>query len=253
VAADAGCATRVLIINPNNSESITRRLRTEARRVFGAVVGVDAVTAAKGPRYVETQADEVVAGAAVLDIVQRLENPSFREAQDGDASNAVVETLPDSATVYDAYAIGCFSDPALAAVREVTAKPVVGFGEATLLLAHGLGVDFALICNVDSDVPGLRELAERYGLAKRLAAIRPVGFSIAAFDNDDPRAAEALRRAARQVVKENHVGALCLGCAVFADFRQALSEELDVTVLDGMISAVELASFCVRMRPNRRA
>lgn len=245
-AADA--PLRLLIINPNRSGSMTQHLRSEAQREFAQAAVVDVVTAANGPQYVETQADEDIAAAAVLDIVRRLERRKLPGAGEGGAASAVAHGLPVVPVDYDAYAVGCFSDPALSLAREATPKPVIGFGEATLLFAHGLGVDFALICNVDSDVLSLREMAARYGLDTRLAGIRPTGFSIAAFDRGDPRAFEALRAVAREAVDSGNVGALCLGCAVFVGCRQALADELGVPVFEGMRSAVELASFYARMR-----
>lgn len=63
--------------------------------------------------------------------------------------------------------VGCFSDPALDAVRETVRMPVVGPGQSSVLLAMQLGERFSILSPLDSgakrQLPRLRAYASRSG------------------------------------------------------------------------------------------
>lgn len=70
---------------------------------------------------------------------------------------------------YDAFALGCFFDPALRQARSLVDIPVVGLSESCMLLACSLGKSFGLVAlNRDQRVRH-EELAVEYGLERRLA------------------------------------------------------------------------------------
>jgi Asp/Glu/hydantoin racemase len=70
---------------------------------------------------------------------------------------------------YDAFALGCFFDPALRQARSLVDIPVVGLSESCMLLACSLGKSFGLVAlNRDQQVRH-EELAVEYGLERRLA------------------------------------------------------------------------------------
>lgn len=219
---------RILIVNPNRSTSITERILRVASRYLQPGTSLDAVTAAEGPAYVETRRDEVLAAHAVLKTLDRL------------------GTEPS----YHAFIIACFSDPGLLAARESMPAPVLGLGEATLLLAHGLGVPYSLLTNVPADEEPLREMARSYHLDARLVSLRPAGFPIEAFDREEPAAGEGLRRAAKAAVEEDGARALCLACAAMAGWDHLLARELGVPVLDGVACAVTLAQIYLALGLN---
>jgi allantoin racemase len=245
---------RVLLINPNSTTSITRRLADTARSTAPFGARIDAVTVADGPAYVETDADEAQAEAAVVDFVRGLEGGAVDGTFGPSACAGIIEgELATHPAAYDAYVIGCFSDPGLEVTRSITAKPVVGFGQATLLMAHALGEPFTVLCNVEDDVPAIDRLASAYGLGRNLVAIRPIGFTIAEFDRGDAVALESLTRTARATIEADGARVLCLGCAVFSNARLALTAELGVTVFDGLSAGLELATFFVGLGARRDA
>ena len=53
---------------------------------------------------------------------------------------------------WDAVVLGCFGDPGLDAFREIVSIPVVGPGEASVLLAASLGHRFSIVTISDSVV-----------------------------------------------------------------------------------------------------
>jgi len=75
---------------------------------------------------------------------------------------------------YDAFALGCFYDPALRAVRSLVDIPCVGLSETCMLVACSLGHRFGLVSLEESQRAQHEELARAYGLRERLAGVLPM-------------------------------------------------------------------------------
>ncbi len=208
---------RMLLINPNTSSEMTAKM--------AAFVGAaaDVVRAPFGPRYIEGDADEAVAALAVAQIV------AARAAD------------------YDAFVIGCFSDPGLLAARELApAKPVVGIGQASFLLASGLGTRFSILGALPEEGPIFTRLARCYGLEALLVSVRPANLTIERLTKGDPATLPALIGAGRLAVADG-AGALCLGCAGMSGLGDALSRELGVPVLEPVLSGLALAGLYLKL------
>ncbi|NDG50176.1 MAG: hypothetical protein EBY30_14325 [Rhodospirillales bacterium] len=72
---------------------------------------------------------------------------------------------------YDAFALGCFYDPALRAVRSLVDIPCVGLSETCMLVACSLGQRFGLVALEASQRAQHEDLARNYGLQQRLAGV----------------------------------------------------------------------------------
>lgn len=72
---------------------------------------------------------------------------------------------------YDAFALGCFFDPALRTVRSLVDIPCLGLSETCMLVACSLGQRFGLISLEASQRAQHEELARLYGLRERLAGV----------------------------------------------------------------------------------
>ena len=75
---------------------------------------------------------------------------------------------------YDAFALGCFYDPALRAARSLVDIPCIGLSETCMLVACSLGHRFGLVSLEDSQRAQHEELARAYGLLDRLAGVVPM-------------------------------------------------------------------------------
>jgi allantoin racemase len=75
---------------------------------------------------------------------------------------------------YDAFALGCFFDPALRACRSLVDIPCVGLSETCMLVACSLGHRFGLVSLEESQRAQHEELARAYGLRERLAGVLPM-------------------------------------------------------------------------------
>lgn len=222
--------SRILLINPNTSVEMTAKMAafveaavTADRAGLPPGAAVDTVQAPFGPEYIEGDVDEAVAALAVA------------------------ETVASHAAGYDAFVIGCFSDPGLRAARELCrGKPAVGIAEASLLLAFSLGAGFSILGATPDDGPIFRRLVRSYGLEGSLVSIRPAHLTIEQLAKSDPASLPALLRAAKQAVADG-AGALCLGCAGMSGLGEAISRELGVPVLEPVLSGLALAGLYLRL------
>jgi Asp/Glu/hydantoin racemase len=90
--------------------------------------------------------------------------------------------LAAEAAGYDAFAIGCFFDPALEEVRSLVDIPVVSLTESCMFTACSLGRSFAVV-SLTPFQQGLTErLAESYGMTRRLAAVVSMNPAVGLFD-----------------------------------------------------------------------
>jgi allantoin racemase len=196
----------LLVINPNSDAAVTEHLRVAAARVLPDGSRVDAVDCPQSPSVIETALDDVLAAPAVV-----------AAAAAGDP---------------DAFLIGCFGDPAVSALRELTAAPVVGLGEAALVQASLVTSRFGVITTLDRGIPAIWSQLDRAGLAGACAGIR----SVESDADTGPEPEELLSRLTHHGGRLLADGAdgLVLACAGFGHCSERLAAALDVPVCDGI-------------------
>jgi allantoin racemase len=209
---------RILMINPNTSESFTEKIRSIAGRYALSTTQVLAVTAASGPRSIESIYDELLSSPGTLE--------------------TALKYLDDC----DGIVIACYSDhPTVYALREITDKPVVGIAEASMLTACMLGYKFSVVTTNREWEPLLWDAVRHYGLAERCASVRSTGMAVLALESASPEETYAMiLSAARQAIAEDGAEVICLGCAGMAGLDKALEKELGIPVIDGVVGALKL-------------
>ena len=207
---------RLGLLNPNTDSRQTDAMGTLAAQALGPGCEVVNVTAARGPRSIESAADEAVASAQVVEMVR---------------------ATPGC----DAYLIACFGDPGLHAARELTEAPVVGIGEAAYRAACLVSRRFAVITTLARGVPELEEAVEHQGLGGRCAAVLPVEIGVHEQGAANPEAVAAIAAAGRLAIEERGAEALVLACGAMADVARETSATLGVPVCDGVAFGALLA------------
>lgn len=219
--------TRLLLINPNTTTSITELVLKTARQFAGKDTTLRAITGAFGPRYIASRAGYAIAGHAAVDAL----------ANDTEGRDAVV--------------LACFGDPGLAALKEIAQVPVVGMAEASILQACTLGNRFSIVTGGVRWKPMLEEFVASHGLASRLASVRtvaPTGADIAR----DPEAAMALlSKGCQACVIEDRADVVILGGAGLAGLAVRLGNAVDVPLLDGVACAISMAESLARQKPAK--
>jgi Asp/Glu/hydantoin racemase len=206
---------RILVVNPNSNEQVTKGL-DEALTPFRFAGGPEIVctTLAEGPIGIETQED-----------VERVTLPLRKLLSSQHA---------------DAFVIACYSDPGLYVCREATSSPVFGINECGVLTALSRGDRFGVIAIKQRSIRRHLRYLRQMGLAGRLANERPLDMSVA----ETALGANTLERmiaAGKDLRDLDGADVVVLGCAGMAHHRAALEAELCIPVIDPTQAAVAMA------------
>ena len=215
---------RILLVNSNTSAATTQQVASAAR-ALAPEVEFTAIESRCGPAGIGGRADVVISALATFE--------------------AALEAAPG----HDAVVVACFSDPGLAALREVLDIPVVGIGESAYLTAAMLGARFSVV------TPGLRvapmvvEAVQAAGLASRFGGVTLIDDSVILADDRLPVLVEGVARA----VATQSAEVVVLGGAVFAGLAQAVAAASQVPVVGSVEAAVVQALALVRLQAGRAA
>lgn len=205
---------RILLINPNTTASITERL-VEAARARAPQVAFRGATGRFGAAYIATHAAYAVADHAALDAY----------AGEGEGCDAVL--------------IACFGDPGLDAVREISAVPVLGMAEASILAASGERARVGIVTGGERWPAMLAAFAAARGLAEHIAGIRAVTPDGGGIARDPDGAVAALAEAAARCRDEDGAESVILGGAGLIGLAARVGERLGMPVLCSFETALE--------------
>ena len=166
-----------------------------------------------------------------------------------DILNKVVQAEQEG---MDAVIIDCMSDPGLYPARELVRIPVVGPAEASMHLGAILGHRFSVLTVFDSDIPAVEDLANRYGLATKLASVRAFNIPVLELHEDLGATIQSLAELSDTTLKADGAHVLILGCTGLAGLAPRIQEILAergwvIPVLDPPSVAVNLAESLVNM------
>ncbi|MGD2122654.1 MAG: aspartate/glutamate racemase family protein [Gemmatimonadota bacterium] len=208
---------RILIINPNSDPEMTRAIQESAMAYAENDFEVVTLPTPGAPRFLETYEDEVRSGPGMLEVLRKSEAD------------------------FDAFVVACHSDSNLGAAREITEKPVIGIGEASMKLASFLGHGFSVVTTHQHSVPGKLLQVRAYHLQDLLVSIRAPDEGEEGWTD-----ADLFMELSRRAVKEDGAEVIVLGCAGMAGMDRKIQDRLNVPVLDGVACALILASGFVR-------
>jgi len=156
---------------------------------------------------------------------------------------------------YDAFLIGCTSDPGLQAARALLSIPVLAAMESAAHLASMLGNKFSII----AFRPGARGIIENlirgYRLGDKLASVRchPAFTEQSSFDmmfggdEEQRKFVELVIAEMRKAVKEDGAEALILGCTISATVltMHGIHEIDGAPVIDSIAAEIKMAETLV--------
>ncbi|MDB5751519.1 MAG: uncharacterized protein JWP65_1940 [Ramlibacter sp.] len=218
---------RLLLINPNISDSVSALILAEAQRSAAPGTEIDVVTAPLGVAYIETRFEALI------------------------GAYATAQLAGEHHAGYDAVVVAAFGDPGLTALREVLPVPVTGLTEAALASAHLLGHRISVIAISQRIQAWYREIIEGYGFGSRLASIRALDRPLASIGGIQDAHAAALKALAERAVDEDGAEVIVLAGAPLAGLARSLHGQLPVPVVDGVSSAVRHAETLVALQPGR--
>jgi Asp/Glu/hydantoin racemase len=211
---------RLLLINPNTSLHVSNLLRTHAQDLAGPQVQVEVRTARFGAPYIACEASYAVAAHATLD--------------------AWASALTPGEPRFDSVLIGCFGDPGLLALRQVSQLPVTGLAEASFIAAAARG-RFAIVTGGERWKPMLERLAHSLGFGEQLAVIHTVAPSGAVLAADPQAAHKLLAKACVDAARASGAHSVILGGAGLAGMAAIIQPWVHVPVLDSVTAGVDHA------------
>jgi Asp/Glu/hydantoin racemase len=198
-------ASRILVINPNASQSCTAGI-AESLKPFAAPgrPPFEVVSLPGGPAAIVTWRDWFGVAEPLCRMVER-------EAA-------------------EAYIIACVSDPGIDAIRTATDRPVIGPFRAAVASALARAERFGVIAFVEASKARQRRVLQAMGVEARLAAT--IALNLPMETLTDPTAArDALCDTARALVAAGSE-AVILGCAGMAGHRKAVEDAAGVPVIE---------------------
>jgi Asp/Glu/hydantoin racemase len=217
---------KLLVVNPNISESVSRLIADEARRAASPGTGITILTAHFGVAYIETRFEALIGAYATAELAA--------EHHQG----------------HDALIVAAFGDPGVPGLREALDIPVVGLTEAALASACLLGNRFSIVAISRRITAWYRESVEHNGLVGRLASIRSLEEPLRDIGTVQADHAARLRELCESVVREDGADVIILGGAPLAGLARSIAGGIPVPVVDGVSSAVRHAETLAALRPG---
>ena len=214
---------KILVINPNTTESFTKAVQDAVENYKNPGTEVIAVNPKTGPGTIESIFEEMLSGVPTLEIFLANEKE------------------------YDGFIIACYGNEGLVqAAREITRKPVIGITEASYYMACMLGRKFSVVTTGDRWETLLWDSVRLHGLEERCASMRPTSIATSELEaSGDDVVREHLLKEARRALEEDGAEVILLGCAGMTGFDKELEAELDVPVIDGVVAALKLMEALV--------
>jgi allantoin racemase len=208
---------KLLLINPNISDSVSALIDAEARRSASPTTQITTLTAPFGVAYIETRFEALIGAYA--------------------AANLAAE----HAGAHDAVVIAAFGDPGLAGLREALDIPVLGLTESALMSACMLGQRFSIVSISQRITAWYRETVAANGLLGRLASIRHLDRPLADVGRIQDDHGDRLVALCERAVDEDGADVIILAGAPLAGLARSVADRLPVPVVDGVSSAVRHA------------
>ena len=210
--------THYLLINPNTNGLTTQRLQEVLMPKLPANISLTVRTASFGATYIACEASHAVAAHACI--------------------QTWAEHLQTTQDPLDGVLIGCFGDPGLFALREMSGCSVTGLAEASFIQAAARG-PFSIVTGGERWKPMLHRLASSLGFERELVHIETVVPSGAELQANPQMAIECLRTAC-QNASLNGVRSIILGGAGLAGYAAQIQSMVDLPIIDSASAGLEV-------------
>jgi allantoin racemase len=200
---------KIMVINPNSSVDMTNHIRKTLEGIKRPETELIVTCPDKGPVAIESAYDETLAAFYSMDLVKKanMEN-------------------------YDAVIIACFSDPGLAAMKEISDILVVGIQETSLHVSSMLGNKFTILTPMKKRIPSKYNDVWRNKLSNNLASVRELGMTVTETDEKPDLAQKRIMEVSKQAVEEDGAEVIILGCAGMTGYAEKVAKDLNIVVID---------------------
>jgi len=218
---------RILLLNPNTSQSVTDRLYKAGVKVAASGTTLVPLTAPRGVPYIATRAEAQIGGAVAL------------------------EMLAEHHRSFDAAILAAFGDPGLFGARELFDIPVIGMAEAAMLTACMLGRRFAIVTFATALVPWFEDCVDMHGLGGRCAGVRMLDEPFSSIEEVQHEKEALLVDLANRTIASTGAEVIILGGAPLAGLAERVRDRIPVPVVDQVQAAVKQAEALVALKPRK--
>ena len=212
---------RLLIINPNTSEEMTKDIETTVNKYKSNDIDVIIKKPDFGPKSLESFYDYTLAAFGCLRILEK------------EKEN------------YDGVLIACFGDPGLYSIKEMLDYPVIGIAEASIAMANLMGQKFGLLVALDKAVALMTDMVGQYGMKERCAVIEPLNISVLDVEKNKNESINKLIEVGKIAIKKG-AEVLILGCAGMTGMKEEIEKELKVPVIDPVECGYKVLEMMVK-------
>ena len=214
---------KLLVINPNSSETVTGAIMESAQRAASAGTELVPVTTKGGTRNIDSAFGDYLSGAYMI------------------------RTCLDAVPVHrpDGVVLAGFGRVGIDALKEALTMPVVSISEASMAVACLLGHRFTTLTMLQQFIPYQQDLVRYYGFEAKCASVRAIDVNVEQCVTDRERTLAELSAAIRAVVDQDRAEVVILACAGLCGYDRELTELAGVPVLDPVAVAVKVAESLV--------
>lgn len=214
---------KLLVINPNISESVSSLILSEAQRAANEGTEILMRTAPYGVEYIETRFESLLAAGAVAQVI----------AEDHEQADGVV--------------VAAFGDPGLPALKEFVDIPVVGITEAALHTAALQSARFPIVAISERIQSWYRECVEHNGLEGQLASIRSLKGSLRSIGTVQEDFQAHLLRLSHTVVEEDGADVVILAGAPLAGLARKIGDRIPAPIVDGISAGIKQCEVLIAL------
>jgi allantoin racemase len=214
---------KILVINPNSSETVTGAIMESARRAAGSGTELIGVTTKGGTRNIDSAFGDYLSGGFMI------------------------RTCLEAVSVHapDAVVLAGFGRVGIDALKEALSIPVVSISEASMAVACLLGHRFTTLTMLQQFIPYQQDLVRYYGFEAKCASVRAINVNVEECVTNREKTLRELKQQIQAVVAEDRAEVVILACAGLCGYDTELSRLAGVPVLDPVAVAVKVAEGLV--------
>jgi allantoin racemase len=216
---------KLLVVNPNSSETVTAAIMASARRAASPATDLIGVTTKGGTRNIDSAFADYLSGSFMLRTcleAVRIQKP-------------------------DGIVLAGFGRVGVDALKEALTIPVVSIVEASMALACLLGHRFATLTMLQQFIPYQQDLVRLHGFEARCASVRAININVEECVTDRERTLGELAEQVERIVADDRAEVVILACAGLCGYDQELSRRAGVPVLDPVAAGVRMAEDLVAL------
>lgn len=177
----------------------------------------------RGTESIESRLDEVYASLPIVDEVLKAEREGF-----------------------DACIVGCAGDAGVAVAKEVAKIPVIGPGEASILISRLVGERVVFVTTLLERIPSVEERVARL-IPSGKYFIYPCNIPVLEIPKNPDRTIAILSEIIERSKKEDRADTAILACLSMRGMAETVQGKVQIPVIDPAIAALGMAQSIVRL------